>query len=178
MVVRRRVDTVSVAVGASILVALLSGCAPQSVAGEPTPSAPPAAREEPEPPEEGWCAEFVRTAALWSGAAIEIDEARFDAVLGVDFIGPADCYVEVVSETSVTKSVMAVFVGDDTAVAEFMTASLPDAGWEGAVADPHKGGVFTHPVMGDLGYHFAESAKSRNIPIDGPAIVVTALLAG
>ena len=175
MVVRRRVGIGVVVVGAFMVTALLSGCAPESAALEPTPSPSP---EKHEPPEEGWCAEFVRTAALWSGAAIEIDEARFDAVLGVDFIGPADCYVEVVSETSVTKSVMAVFVGDDPAVAEFMTTSLPDAGWEGTVGDPHKGGVFTHPVMGDLGYSFAEDAKSRSIPIDGPAIVVTALLAG
>ena len=175
MVGRRRVGTVIVGVGAFVVAALLSGCAPQSVAVEPTASAPP---EKHEPPQEGWCAEFVRTAALWSGAAIEIDEARFDAVLGVDFIGPADCYVEVVSETAVTKSVMAVFIGDDPDVAEFMTASLPELGWEGAVADPHKGAVFTHPVIGDLGYSFAESAKSRSIPIDGPAIVVTALLAG
>ena len=174
---RTRIDTLIVA-GASILAALLSGCAPQSVAGEPTPSAPPATQEKHEPPEEGWCAEFVRTAALWGGAAIEIDEARFDAVLGIDFVGPADCYVEVVSEISVTKSVMAVYVGDDSAVAEFMTATLPEHGWSGAIVDPLKGGVLTHPTIGDLGYHFAESAKSRSIPVDGPAVVVTALLAG
>jgi len=39
-----------------------------------------------------------------------------------------------------------------------------------------EGRVFSHPDIGDLGYSFSANAKSRSIPIDGPAILVTALL--
>jgi hypothetical protein len=140
----------------------------------PTESSAPTVHDE---PPEGWCEAYGLTLNRWSGAALEIDEARFDEVLGVDFTGPADCYLELYSDITL-KSVVAVYIGERTEVAEFMTTTLADHGWDGAIADPLKGGVFTHPEIGDLGYNFSADGKVSSIPVDGPVVQVSALLLG
>lgn len=153
-------------------VALLSGCA-APVAADPDPDAAPVQQEK---PDVGWCAEYAGTFSHWGPPAYEIDEARFDEVMGLDFIGPSDCYLEALSETGTVKSVVAVFIGEDPAVATFLNTRLTSQGWTGSIADPFKGGVLSHPEIGDLGYSFTETAKSKSIPVEGPAIVVTVLL--
>lgn len=167
--------SIALAVGA-LLVTALAGCGAGSPVAQPTPDSSPAVVEY-DPPEEGWCLAYGGTLNRWGGATKEIDEPRFEEVLGLDFIGPADCYLEL-SSSGATKSVVAVFIGDDDGVADFMTSTLPAAGWLGEIADPLKGGVFSHPELGDLGYHFSENAKKNNIPVDGPVALVTLLLAG
>jgi hypothetical protein len=152
--------------------ALLSGCA-APVAAEPDPDAVAAEHEK---PDAGWCEEYAGTFSHWGPAAYEIDEARFDEVIGLDFIGPADCYLEVLSDSGTAKSVVAVFMGEDPAIATFLNTRLTSQGWTGSIADPLKGGVLSHPEIGDLGYSFAEAAKEKSIPVEGPAIVVTLLL--
>ena len=176
MIVLRHVGRARVVIVAMALAtAMLGGC---TAVAEPSPSPPPTeAPVQHDDPEPGWCIEYGETLNRWHGASLEVDEARFDELIGVDFIGPADCYLELFSQIT-TKSVVAVYLGDDPAVAEFMASTLPPLGWDGAVPDPMKGGVFTHPSIGDLGYSFSADAKSSSIPIDGPAIVVTVLLAG
>ncbi len=175
MSARRRVRDVIVAtMSAASVIALLSGCASGAPAAEPTKTIAPVQYEE---PEDGWCTEYGGTLTQWSHAALEIDQPRFAEVLGLDLPGPADCYLELLAG-STTDSIVAVFIGDDPAIAEFLTSTLPGQGWAGAIADPYKGGVFSHPTIGDLGYTFSASARSNSLPIDGPAIVVTVLLAG
>ena len=171
---RGRGSSVVAMMGAIVVTAVLGGCGSGDPKADPSATIAPVQHEE---PDDGWCTEYGGTLTQWSHAALEIEEPRFDEVLGVDIIGPADCYLELLSDTT-TKSVVAVFIGDDPAVAEFLMATLPAQGWAGTIADPLKGGVFTHPVIGDLGYTFSASARSNSVPIDGPAIVITVLLAG
>jgi hypothetical protein len=67
-------------------------------------------------------------------------------------------------------------MGEDPAIATFLNTRLTSQGWTGSIADPLKGGVLSHPEIGDLGYSFTEAAKEKSIPVEGPAIVVTLLL--
>lgn len=172
-----RARTIGIITLASLVVSgSLAGCASGPPSAKPTPTASlEPAQVEYDEPEEGWCGEYGTRLNRWGGAALEIDEVRFDEVLATDFIGPADCYLELFSDVT-TKSVVAVYLTDDTDVAEFITATLPDLGWEGAIDDPHDGAALSHPEIGDIGYSFSASAASGNIPADGPAIVVTLLL--
>jgi len=175
MIVLKRDRHIGIVIAGAIVAAMsLSGCASGSVAAGPTPSAVPVEYDK---PEAGWCVEYGSTLSRWGGATFEIDEPRFDEVIGLDFIGPADCYLELHSDSSVTKSVVAVFLSESPAVATFLSSRLASLGWTGTIPDPQKGGVLAHPEIGDLGYSFSASAKSKSIPVDGPATVVTLLLA-
>ena len=174
MSVLGRVGRVVAIIGVFAWAAALSGCSLGPPNAKPTPTVAAVQYDE---PEDGWCAAYGETLTQWGRAALEIEEPRFEEVLGVDIAGPADCYLELRSDTT-TKSVVAVFIGDDPAVAESLVTTLPPQGWTGTIADPFKGGFFSHPGIGDLGYTFSADAGSNSVPIDGPAIVITALLAG
>ncbi len=176
MFAHTRAGTIGAALVTTVLIAVsLSGCSGGPPTAMPTPTSSPTAVAY-DTPEEGWCAAYGITLNRWSGASLEIDETRFDEVIGMDFIGPADCYLELYSDITL-KSVVAVFIGERMDVAEFMTSALPDQGWDGAIPDPRTGGVFTHPDVGDLGYSFSADGALDSIPVDGPAVQVTALLA-
>lgn len=128
---------------------------------------------------EEWCATYAATLDSWSTPFQPIDEERFDTAIGVNFTGPAECYLARYSNgdaASRPTSVIAVFVCDDASIAEYMNQAMPLAGWVGSIANPNQGGRFSHPTLGDIGYAFNESAKATNIPLDDPAVVVTALL--
>ncbi len=167
------VAVVAIAFGA------LAGCAKPVPAASDEDAIEVASTDEESLPPEEWCAAYASTLDMWNSPFQPIDEERFDAAIGVNFTGPADCYLARYpnGDTAVRPaSIVAVFVCDDASIAQYMNQAMPLAGWAGTIADPRKGGRFAHPTLGDIGYVFNESAKASNIPLDDPAVVVTALL--
>lgn len=122
------------------------------------------------------CAEYAASSSSGSLTYQVTDDAAFDAALGMDFPGPAECYIGYTVEASgmTVTSIVAIFLDDSSDIADFMNGHLPGAGWPGSVVATGTG-YFSDPARGEISYQFNAEARDARLPFDGPAISVMLL---